>query len=519
AIFGSIFVSLFGSSKHMVAGPSTGVAILLQIIIYNVLNIYFPNISSSEKVVVTLQILMQIVFLVGIFQLVFCFLNLGNLLQFVSRTVVLGYFVGVGITIIATQLFYFLGIEAKGFSDTTISKVFILYKNFLHLNLATLFIGILSLITLIYLKIKFKKIPSSFVMITLFSIIVFFLNKADYKISVIKDYLYLERLDLKMVLPFISFKYFKILFFPSLAVALLSILEVSSISKGIAARSGQKIRNNQEIFGVGIANFISSFFFSTMPISASVSRTSINYQNNAKTRFASFFSGFFVIILLLFFYPFIKLIPLACLASILIYTTFTVVEARHLKLIFRASKSDSFVFLFTMGATLFLRLDIAFFIGIVTSILFYLQKASVPHMVEYSFTEQNKIVVIPTTKDHKKIRIIGVAGDLFFASVDLVQNTIQKIMKDDALKVVILRLKNVYYLDASMCLAILKLHDLLKKTERHLLICGVTDEVNEIFERTKIIKALGKDKIFLTSEDKPFFSTKSAFTKAKELIE
>src|SRR3990167_8821261 len=109
----------------MVAGPSTGVAILLQIIIYNVLNIYFPNISSSEKVVVTLQILMQIVFLVGIFQLVFCFLNLGNLLQFVSRTVVLGYFVGVGITIIATQLFYFLGIEAKGFSDTTISKVFI----------------------------------------------------------------------------------------------------------------------------------------------------------------------------------------------------------------------------------------------------------------------------------------------------------------------------------------------------------------------------------------------------------
>ncbi|NGX32641.1 MAG: hypothetical protein K1060chlam4_00691, partial [Candidatus Anoxychlamydiales bacterium] len=119
---------------------------------------------------------------------------------------------------------------------------------------------------------------------------------------------------------------------------------------------------------------------------------------------------------------------------------------------------------------------------------------------------------------HRKIRIIGIAGELFFAAVDLVQNTLQKMIKEKDIKVIILRLQNIYHVDASICLSILRLNDYLKSKNKYLLICGVTGEVSQIFIKTGIVKQLGRDKIFLTHEVKPQLSTKHAIKRAEELI-
>jgi len=100
AIFGAIFSGAFGSSRHLIVGPSTGVSILIQTILSNLINTNFSTIALDQKEIITLMLLMKLVFLVGVFQLVFGFFNLGKLLQFVSRPVILGYFAGVGIAII-----------------------------------------------------------------------------------------------------------------------------------------------------------------------------------------------------------------------------------------------------------------------------------------------------------------------------------------------------------------------------------------------------------------------------------
>ena len=520
AIFGSIFTGMFGSSKHLVAGPSTGVSILIQTIIANLMFTHFPDATGVLKDQIVLQLLMLIVFVVGIIQLLFVFFNLGKILQFVSRSVILGYFAGVGIVIVVNQLFYFFGIKAVIFTNSTFFKAVFLVKQLVFVNWIAFFLGIFSVLLLLFVKWKFKKLPNALIMIAIVTLFGFFLKRANVDIPVLTDLGMREMPGMKLILPFMNFKYFKIILFPALAISLLSILEVTSISKGIAARSGQKIRSNQEIFGVGVANFVLSFFSSAMPSSGSVSRTTLNYQNGARTRFASVFNGIFIALLIFFFWPLIKFVPLCALAAILIVMAISVVEIRHVKLCFRATKGDGFVFLLTMGSCLFLRLDIAFFIGIIISIVFFLHRAAVPHLVEYTFDEKKRLVVVaPKRHVHRKIRIIGIAGELFFAAVDLVQNTLQKIMKEPSVKVVILRLKNIYHVDASICLSILKLNDYLKSTNRNLLISGVTEEVYEIFRKSGIVKQLGEDKIFLTEETKPMISTWKALTKAKELIE
>jgi SulP family sulfate permease len=173
-----------------------------------------------------------------------------------------------------------------------------------------------------------------------------------------------------------------------------------------------------------------------------------------------------------------------------------------------------------MISCLIFSLDVAFFIGIVISILFYLKRAAVPHLVEYAFDSSGRLIIIsPKKLIHRKIRIIGISGELFFAAVELVQNTLQKVMKDPFVEVIILRLNGVYHVDASMCFAILRLFDYLKSTGRHLIISGVTEEVWEIFDKAGIVKQLGADNINLSDESKPQLSTWRACMRAKELIE
>jgi len=523
AIFGSIFTGAFGSSKHLVAGPSTGVSILIQTIISNLMYVHFFDLMGEQREIMVLNLLTFLVFMVGIIQLAFGFFNLGKLLQFVSRSVILGYFAGVGVAIIVNQLFYFFGITSTTFTTSIIMKALFFFRHLYEVNWIALLVGVLSLAILILLKCKFKRFPSALTMIILISFFVYFLNifvKVDkIQVPILLDLGMIKIPAVKLVVPFLDFKFFNILLFPSLAVALLSILEVSSISKGIGTRSGEKIRSNQEVFGVGIANFILSFFYAAMPSSASLSRSTLNYTVGAKTRFASIFGGIITAILIFFFWPLVKHIPLCALAAILIVMVISVVEMRHVKLCFRATLGDAIVFSLTMASCLIFRLDVAFFIGIIISIVFYLQRAAVPNLVEYVFNKKDKLVVVsPKRYPHRNIRIIGIAGELFFAAVDLFQNTFQKIIKEKDVRVIILRLKNIYHVDASMCLAILRLNDYLKSTKRYLLISGVTEEVFIIFKKTGVVKQLGKDKIFLTSEEEPQVSTKNAFYKAEKII-
>ncbi|MFA6118422.1 MAG: SulP family inorganic anion transporter [Parachlamydiales bacterium] len=524
AIFGSIFSGAFGSSRHLIAGPSTGVSILIQTILSNIMNANFSSLAADQKEFIVLNLLMQLVLLIGVFQLIFSFFNLGKMLQFVSRPVILGYFAGVGVAIIINQLYYLFGIKETVFTTSALMNAYAFLGNIKEVNWVALLVGIISILLLVLLKIKYKKLPNVLIMITIITLIVYFLNaflikNLGMKVPVLIDFGLTNIPTIKLVFPYLDFKMIDQLFFPALAVSMLSILEVSSISKGIATKSGQKLKANQEIFGIGISNFILSFFYTAMPTSGSVSRTSLNFTAGAKTRFASIFSGIIVSILIFLLWPLVKFIPLCALAAVLIIMVISVVEIRHVKVCFRSSLGDASAFLLTMISCLIFRLDVAFFFGIVISIIFFLRKAAVPHLVEYSIDEDDKLHLIdPKKNDHKKIRIIGIAGELFFAAVDLVQNTIQKMIKEPDVQVIILRLQNIYDVDASFCIAIMRLNDYLRITNRYLLISGISKEVWDIFKKTGVVKQLGQDQMFMTDEDAPQLSTKKALKRASELI-
>lgn len=521
AIFGTIFTSIFGSSRHLISGPSTGIAILIQTAISDVLFDYFPAVAGPERDALVLHILGQIVLVMGVVQIGAAFFNVSKLLQFVSRTVMLGYFAGIMTAVIINQLFYFFGVHPTG------SEVIVVLKGaqfLMHLGQThwlTVAIGAASLLLLMLLKRSRRALPDALIVLIAASALnwglgVWLQHPAA---PTLREFGLSAQPFPELAWPILDFKMINRIFPSAIAIAFLAILEVFSISRNFAARCGQRVQANQDIFGLGVGNMVLSFLIGAMPASGSATRTALNFRFQAQTRFAAIFSGIFTAGIIIFCWPLIQLIPLPALAALLLATMPMLVNFKEVRLALRATREDRWVFFLTFAACLIFTLDVAFFIGIVISIGTYLRRSAIPHLVEYAFNSKGRLVVVSPKEDvHRKVRIIGIGGDLYFASADVFQEALQEIAEDPSVAAIVLRLTNVYHMDASMCLAIQRLHETLESTHRHLVISGLTEEVWHVFHRTGLVKRIGLDNLYFTDESNPQFSTWKACLRAQELI-
>lgn len=521
AIFGTIFTATLGSSRFLISGPSTGTAILIQTSITDILVNYYESVSGAERDMLVIHILTQIVLIMGIIQIAAAFFNISKLLQFVSRPVILGYFAGIIVAIVVTQLFYFTGIHANASADSVLAKIWDLITHLLETKWPSLLVGFVSMAILLFLRKTLKNWPDALLMLILASIFASGLNfwLGSNEVARLGDYQLVDEPVPILILPLLDFSLLNKVFPAAVAISFLAILEVFSISRTFAARSGFQVQVNQDVFGLGVGNTLLSFLFGSLPASGSVTRTSLSYGLNAKSRLAAIFSGVFTGIIVVLCWPLVRHIPLAALAALLMATVPALMNWKEIQLCFRATREDAWVFLITFISCLIFSLDIAFFIGILISITTFLRKSSTPHLVEYGFNSKGRLVIVSPKDDaHRKVRIIGIAGELYFASADIIQSAIQTIADDRNVQAIVLRLNNIYHMDASMCLAILQLYDTLKSTGRYLVISGLTEEVWHVFHRAGLVKQIGLDNLYFTDETNPQFSTWKACLRAQDLI-
>lgn len=521
AIFGTIFVAAFGSSRYLIAGPSTGTAILIQTSIAEVLSSYYETAVGAEKEALVLHILTQIVLIMGIIQIASAFFNVSKLLQFVSRPVVLGYFAGITVAIVVTQLFYFTGISPDKQADSVLLKIWIFFSHLLHAKWPAVVIGSLSLAVLIFLRRTFKNLPDALLMLIIAALAAYGFDMwlGEASVARLGDYKLAVEPIPELTLPLLDLTLLNKVFPAAVAISFLAILEVFSISRTFAAKSGHQTQVNQDVFGLGVGNAILSFLYGSLPTSGSATRTILSFRLGSKTRIAAILSGLLTAVIIFFCWPLVQHVPLAALAALLMATVPALMNWNEIKLCFHATREDAWVFVVTFFCCLIFSLDIAFFIGIVISIATYLRKSSTPHLVEYAFNSKGRLMIVSPKEDmHRKVRIIGIAGELYFASADVIQGALQLIAEDRKTLALVLRLNNVYHMDASMCLAILRLYETLHSTGRYLVISGLTEEVWHVFLRSGLVKQIGLDNLYFTDESNPQFSTWKACLRAQDLV-
>jgi SulP family sulfate permease len=385
----------------------------------------------------------------------------------------------------------------------------------------TLLVGAVSLGMLLFVRARFPNWPNALLMIVVATLLVKGLSDlmGISGIQTLSSFNLPSEPFLSFTFPLLNLDLIPKIFPAALALSFLTILEVFSISRAFAARSGQSIAPNQDVFSVGLSNVILAFVTGSMPASGSATRTTLNVRLHAKTRFAAVYSGIITGIIFLFCWPLVKEIPLAALAALLIATMHTLMDWDEIKFSIRATRADAWVFFLTFFSCLLFTLDVAFFIGIVISIGSYLKKSATPHLVEYAFNSKGRLIAVnPKIDVHRKVRIIGIGGDLYFATADVFQAALEAVAEDKNVQAIVLRLNNVHHMDASMCLAVMRLFEQIRSTGRHLVISGMTEEVWHVFHRAGMVKKIGLDNLYFTDESNPQFSTWKACLRAQELV-
>lgn len=527
AVFATIIAALFGSSKHLIVGPTNTIAILVQTATAQILYTYYREVMGPAREMLSLQIVVQLTLLVGVFQILIGVSGLGRLTQFVSHSVVIGYITGTAIALGASQLFGLFGIPSPDLPLSIGQKLAYVVTHMGQMQIATVIISSIFLLMLLLPRFRQVRVPTSVFMLIGSAAFFYLIRQMPElqagnwleEVQLVGDVEAVVNMLPKVTVTHFDWNTLNTLFPTAIAIALLGMLETSAIGKTAAANSGQQLSVNQEIFGLGVGNLIAGFMGS-MPSSGSPSRTGLNYQCGAKTRFAAVFSGVVLFIMMFALGDVISYIPLSAFAVLLLITSFGLVDSKQFILCLRSHTSDAVVLITTIIACLIFNVDIAFFIGIGLSITFYLNKAATPYLVEHLVDEAGDLrgtERLGTTRD-KAVRIISVQGELFFGAADLFQTTLKALAAgDQQTRVLILRLKHARDVDATACLALSHLNRYLKESGRHLVGCSITTPVWEVLCNSGVAREIGEENLFLFDPKAPQLSVKQAWQRAREL--
>jgi SulP family sulfate permease len=520
-MLGTLIAAFLSSSSHLVIGPNNATSLLVQAAMAEIFQKHITEGYSLDP----LQIIASLTLLIGAFQVLAALFKLGRLIQFVSHSVVVGYIAGTACAISVGQLFPLLGMACPDGLDSLYQKGVYWVFHLWDLHTATACVGVTSLLMVVLLRRTRWRTPAALTMLVLMTALVYVVSgMRGGEGSIVQ---LVDQGDVPSVVPAFEWPFFDLQLLNSLlpiafAIAVIGMLETNSIARTIASITGQRLSGNQETFALGCANFSTSFF-GALPSSGSVTRSSINLEAGAQTRFSAILSCGIVALFVFVLGSVVQYVPRASLAALLMATALRIIDPNQIKLCWRSTNSDALVFVATFFSCVFFTLPLAFYIGVVLSIILYLRKAASPRVVEYHFNEETGELRQAREEDRRAarpIRIINVEGELFFGAMDLFQGTLRAITGDDATtKVIILRLKHVHDLDATTALALRQLKDYLQRKGRSLVVCSVPHHVLELLNNAHLINYLGEENVISFDEKRPHDSMEKAMERAKVLLQ
>ncbi len=510
SIIQGVFGALLSSSEHVTTGPTNTQSLLIA-------SAAMPLVDPHFKPELYLQVVFMLTLLKGCIQLGLWSLHAGELVQFISRSVLVGISAGAGVLIIVGQTGPMLGLNTAGTSGLPgiVGSISRLTQNYNGLNWYSIGIA-LGVLGLAFIARRINRfMPGPLIGVVAAGLLVAMMGWES-RVAVIGI--------LPHTLPHLqvpgrglSLKIVYDLLPGALALALLGGIESVAIAKTIAARSGERIVANQEFFAQGFKNALTSFV-QCMPGSASFTRSMLDYESGAETRYAAVMNALFVGVLFFAMSKFARYIPMAALAGVLIFIAFRLIDVAFLRRIARADRSDAAVLIITFLAVLFTRLEYAIFIGIFASITFFLRTSSRLHVAEMEEIEPGKFIerAVYDRQGQRQIVFLQLEGDLFFAVADQLQEKLSD-SRRDGVRAIILRLKRCHSIDGTALDVLDRFVIDMHRHNGHVLLCGVRDEVMKTLQNYGLVSLIGRDNIFV-AERGVFVGARRAIDRARKLI-
>lgn len=485
-----IIAALFGSSFHLVSGPTTAISIVV-----------FATASQHVQPGTPefIQFVLTMTFFAGVYQLAFGLARLGALVNFVSHTVVIGFTAGAAVLIATSQLKHVLGISTAK-SQSFLHTWEMVFTNFGQINILVLLVAVITLASAILIKRFYKKMPNLLFGMVAGSMTAMILNGAAADSIKMVGAIPAQLPPLSM--PDFSWDIIKNIAPNALAIALLGLIEAVSIARAIAVRSNQRIHANQEFIGQGLSNIFGSFF-SSYAGSGSFTRSGINYESGAKTPMASIFAALILMLVVLIIAPLAQHLPMAAMGGVILIVAYNLVDFHHIRQIMKFSRSESTIMITTFLSTLFLELEFAIYLGVMLSLMFFLSRTSTPEIVTLSVDEDTTTgkrqfinIQKKPLKQCPQLKIIRIDRSIYFGSINHIQERITEIRDNERIYHILIMASSVNIMDITGADALITENNILKKLGGGLYFVNLKSSVYEFAAKSQFIKNIGSDHFF-----------------------
>lgn len=496
AVIAGLVISVFGGSRVQIGGP-TGAFI---VIVYGIVQEYGVNGLTIAT------------FMAGFIIIIMGFAKLGNYLKFIPYSLIVGFTSGIALIIFSSQINDFLGLNISNVPADFIDKWIAYFNNFSNINWYAIAIATATILITLYFQKLVNKIPGSIIAILLATLIVQYFNIPVATIE--SNYGEIPSSISLPSVPKVDFEIIKALIQPAFAIAILGSIE--SLLSAVVSDSmiGGKHRSNMELIAQGAANIFGALF-GGIPATGAIARTATNVKNGGRTPIAGIVHALVLLAIMLLFAPYAKLIPMSCLAGILIVVAYHMSEWRQFKSILKGNKTDVIILLTTFFLTVVFDLIIAIEIGIVLASLMFMKRMSESIHIKNISSETR-------TGEHlfdeelsnlpKEVLLYEINGPLFFGAARQFQETITAFNKD--YKVIILRMRYVPMVDATGFQSLKEIIKTFKEEGVLIILSGINPEIradlrkNDIYtiiERKYIVAnitmAISRAKKYLNIED------------------
>jgi SulP family sulfate permease len=493
AMVPAIVAALWGSSWHLVSGPTTAISI---VVFASISPLAEPGSPQFIGLVLTLT------FIAGLIQLAMGLARLGMLVNFISHTVIIGFTAGAAILIAASQIKNFFGLDMP--RGAHFHEVLIRFGSHVaDIQPWVLAVGMVTLVSGILAQRYLRKLPYMIVAMVVGSVVAAILN-ARYGADEtgIRTVGALVASFPPLSLPDFSFSAIQQTLFPATIIAILALTEAVAIARSVAAKSDQRIDSNQEFVGQGLSNIAGSFF-SGYAASGSFNRSGVNFASGAKTPLAAAMSAVFLLLIVLLVAPLAAYLPVPSMAAILFLVAWGLIDFHHIGEIIKRHKRERIVLALTFVGTL-VDLEKGIFLGILVSLLFYLYRASrpsirelVPLATELDNPRRKFISADSNTPTCPQMALLRVEGSIFFGAVEYIQQHFRNIDEADPQKKnLLLTARAIGIIDLAGAELLAKEATRRRKLGGGLYLVGVQPDLCEMLRRSGQVDTVGEEQIF-----------------------
>ncbi len=519
AVVVTAIASVFGSSSHLINGPTNAISL----VVFSALAIIGPETRSAA-----FQATFVLAAMVGMIQILIAVLKLGDLTRYISESVILGFMTGAGFLIALTQMGNLLGLKDQGTGHQNILvRLWLTLTSGESINVRSVGVSLATVVLVLVLRRVARRhgLPRLDMLVALILVAVLAATLGWSRPDIDGNSLVAVVGHVPAGLPTPHVPAFNLSWMSqmatsALAIACLGLLEALAISKSIANQTGERLDYNRQCLAEGLANLGGSFF-QCLPGSGSLTRSAINFQAGAVSRWSGVFAAAAVAVVIVLFGPLVRFIPRPALAGILVVTAAGLIDRPRLRRALRASRYDAGLVMVTALAAVFVSVELSVLVGVALSIVMFVPRAARITVSELTvggdrFLRDRH----PDDPRCTRIIIMDFEGELFFGAAPELDRYFAELKQkvNDGVRIIILRVKRTRNPDM-VCME--RFQNFLQDMEQNavaVLLCGVRDDFDQAMKNLHFYDWLPMERIFRENAGLPGSATAAAVRHAYKLL-